>query len=172
MWKKLPDPSKDDEAVLRSSKRMKLYADEDIEDDVVQLLREVGVNIKSARELGHRRKPDSFHANLSFREKRFLLTRNGKHYWDDRVLPMNRVHGVIVIDADPSDTEAYGATLSSIAALVPYADMFTGSKMKFSASDLVVKGIDHSGKLTTIHFRSEGTEEYVRMPTDEASPQQ
>jgi hypothetical protein len=53
---------------------MKLYADEDIEDDVVQLLRDVGVNIKSARELGHRRKPDSFHANLSFaRSVSFLL---------------------------------------------------------------------------------------------------
>jgi hypothetical protein len=92
MWKRIPDPSKDDEAVLRMSKRMKLYADEDIEDDVVEFFRRQDVNIKSARELGHRGKPDSFHASLAFREKRFLVTRNGKHYWDDRAVPMNRTH--------------------------------------------------------------------------------
>jgi hypothetical protein len=101
MWRKIPPPSKDDEAVLRMSKRMKLYADEDIEDDVVEFFRDQGVNVKGARELGHRGKPDSFHAALAFRERRFLVTRNGKHYWDDRAVPMNRTHGIIIVDADP-----------------------------------------------------------------------
>jgi hypothetical protein len=59
MWRKIPPPSKDDETVLRMSKRMKLYADEDIEDDVVEFFRDQGVNVKGARELGHRGKPDS-----------------------------------------------------------------------------------------------------------------
>ncbi|SRR6266498_420305 len=145
MWRKIPPPSKDDETVLRMSKRMKLYADGDIEDDVVEFFREQGVNIRGARELGHRGKPDSFHAALAFREKRFLVTRNGKHYWDDRAVPMNRTHGIIIIDADPGDTAAYGTALGNIAALVPYADMFLGAKMKFSASDLVVKMIDYKG---------------------------
>jgi hypothetical protein len=52
MWRKIPPPSKDDETVLRMSKRMKLYADEDIEDDVVEFFRDQGVNVKGARELG------------------------------------------------------------------------------------------------------------------------
>jgi predicted nuclease of predicted toxin-antitoxin system len=169
VWKKIPDPSKDDETVLRLSKRMKLYADEDIEDDVVEVFRDEGVNITAARELGHRGKPDSFHAGLAFREKRFLVTRNGKHYWDDRAVPLNRTHGIIIIDADPRDTMAYGATLSQIAALVPYADMFEGSKLKFSATDLVVKIIDYKGRLTTTHYRSKGSDEYVWVTVDDDS---
>jgi hypothetical protein len=48
----------------------------DIEDDVVEFFREQGVNIKGARELGHRGKPDSFHAALAFREKRFECRRD------------------------------------------------------------------------------------------------
>jgi predicted nuclease of predicted toxin-antitoxin system len=160
MWRKIPPLTKDDEAVLRLSKRMKLYADEDIEDDVVDFFRKQGVNIKSARELGHRGKPDSFHAALAFRAKRFLVTRNGKHYWDDRAVPMNRTHGIIIVDADPRDTDAYVITLLNIISFVPYADMNVGSKMKFSASDLVVKVIDHKGRLTTTHYRSDRTGDY------------
>jgi hypothetical protein len=167
MWKKIPALSKDDETVLRMSKRMKLYADEDIEDDVVEFFRGQGVNIKGARELGHRGKPDSFHAGLAFREKRFLVTRNGKHYWDDRAVPMNRTHGIIIIDADPGDTTAYGTTLWNIVAFVPYADMHIGSKMKFSASDMTVKAIDSKGRLTTTHYRSDRTGEYEWVPANE-----
>jgi hypothetical protein len=167
MWRKIPAPSKDDETVLRLSKRMKLYADEDIEDHAVDFLRGRGVNIPSARELGHRGKPDSFHAGLAFRGKRFLVTRNGKHYWDDRLVPMNRTYGIIIIDADPRDTSAYGTTLLNIVAFVPYADMAVGSKMKFSASDLIVKIIDHKGRLTTTHYRSDRTGDYEWVPTDD-----
>lgn len=167
MWRKLPPLSKDDEAVLRLSKRMKLYADEDIEDDVVEFFREQGVNMKSARELGHRGKPDSFHAALAFRQKRFLITRNGKHYWDDRAVPMNRTHGIIIVDADPRDTDAYGTTLLNIMDFVPYADMHVGSKMKFSASDLVVKVIDYKGRLTTTHYRSDRTGDYEWVPAED-----
>jgi hypothetical protein len=166
MWRKIPPPSKDDETVLRMSKRMKLYADEDIEDDVVEFFRDQGVNVKGARELGHRGKPDSFHAALAFREKRFLVTRNGKHYWNDRVVPMNRTHGIIIVDADPRDTDAYGTTLLNIMSFVPYADMNVGSKMKFSASDLVVKIIDHKGRLTTTHYRSDPTGDYEWVPAE------
>lgn len=75
MWKKLEDPTKDEMEALRGLKKAKLYADEDIEEEVVEFLRDSGANIKSARELGHRGKPDSFHAAVSFKEKRFLLNK-------------------------------------------------------------------------------------------------
>jgi hypothetical protein len=38
------------------------------------------LNIKSARELGYRGRPDSFQAAFAFKEKRFLLTKNGKDF--------------------------------------------------------------------------------------------
>jgi predicted nuclease of predicted toxin-antitoxin system len=86
---------------------MKIYADEDIEDDIVEIFKSEGVNIKSAREIGLRGKPDSFQAAYALKEKRFLLTRNGKDFWDDRALPMNQTYGLLVLDADPNDTITY-----------------------------------------------------------------
>jgi hypothetical protein len=160
MWRKIPPPSKDDEAVLRMSRRMKLYADEDIEDDVVEFFREQGVNIRSARELGASRQARLLPCWSGIRRERFLVTRNGKHYWDDRAVPMNRTHGIIIVDADPGDDTAYVATLWNIVEFVPYADIAEGSKMKFSASDLVWKAIDLKGRLTTTHFRSDQTGDY------------
>ncbi len=74
MWKELPASSKADIRSLRGMKRAKLYADEDIEEEIVELIRNRGVNIKSARELGHRGKPHSFHAALAFEQKRFQVS--------------------------------------------------------------------------------------------------
>ena len=47
MWKRWVEPPK-------REKKAKFYADEDIEEGAVAILRECGVNISSARELGHR----------------------------------------------------------------------------------------------------------------------
>jgi hypothetical protein len=72
MWKRWVEPPKHEyKAILRqlqNHKKAKFYGDEDIEDGAVAVLRECGVNITSARELGHRGKPDSFHAALAFDE--------------------------------------------------------------------------------------------------------
>jgi predicted nuclease of predicted toxin-antitoxin system len=107
MWKKLLDLSKQDESELHGMRKAKLYADEDIEEKVVERFRDNGVNIKSARELGHRGKPDSFHAALAYKEKRFLLTKNAKHFMNDKIVPFQMVHGIIAIEGDMSDTQSY-----------------------------------------------------------------
>jgi hypothetical protein len=48
MWRKLESASKDEVRWFRSMERMKLYADEDVEEEIIQALRGHGVNIKSA----------------------------------------------------------------------------------------------------------------------------
>lgn len=156
MWKKIPEPSKPEWSELRRSKHMKLYADEDIEDEIVEILRSDGINIKGARELpGHRGKPDSFHADFAFKEERFLVTRNGKDYWDDRAVPMNQLHGIIVIDADPRDTIAYMTAIVSLAAFVPYADFHVGSKMKISPTGVTKKSLDEDGTVKIRRYRTD-----------------
>jgi hypothetical protein len=82
-------------------------------------------------------------------------------------MPMNRTNGIIIVDADPRDTDADGTTLLNIMSFGPYADMNVSSRMKFSASDLVVKIIDHKGRLTTTHYRSGPTGDYERVPAEE-----
>jgi hypothetical protein len=47
MWRRLRDATAGEQAWLRRMKRLKLYADEDIEEAVVGALREEGINITS-----------------------------------------------------------------------------------------------------------------------------
>lgn len=123
MWKKWPEPPKREyKAILRQmqgQKKAKFYADEDIEDGVVAVLRECGLNITSARELGHRGKPDTFQAAFAFKAKRFLLTRNGRDYMNDRRFPLNRIHGIVVITANPADEDAYTSALAQLSSILP-----------------------------------------------------
>lgn len=43
-WVELPEVSKENDAILRKMKKIKLYADEDVEEHIVELLRKVGFN--------------------------------------------------------------------------------------------------------------------------------
>ena len=74
-WRTVRDPSSAEIGEARRYRKAKLYADEDVEDYVVEMLRAIGVNIKSARELpGHCGKDDEFHAAYAKKKRRFLLT--------------------------------------------------------------------------------------------------
>jgi len=156
MWKKLPNVSKEDMRDLRGLKRAKLYADEDIEDEVVEFLRENGVNITSARVLGYRGKPDSFHAALSFKDKRFLLTKNAKHYLDDRKVPSQMVHGIIAVEGDMGEMDSYTRTLLTVLDLVPYGEAYLGMKIRVSKDELSFRFIDTDGKITRKRMKTEG----------------
>lgn len=94
---KISEVSKADESNLRKMKKPKFYADEDIEDNAVRLLRNLGANIQRARELGFRGKPDSFHTTYAYKKKRFLITKNGKHYLNHRKIPFHSIHRIIII---------------------------------------------------------------------------
>lgn len=160
MWKKLPNVSKEDMRDLRGLKKAKLYADEDIEDEVVEFLKDNGVNITSARTLGNRGKPDSFHAATSFKEKRFLLTKNAKHYMDDRQIPFQMVHGIIVIEGDMGEMYAYTRTLLTVLELVSYGEAYLGMKIRISKDELSFRFIDTDGKITRRRMKTDGESVY------------
>jgi len=150
MWKKWVEPPKPQyKAILRklqNQKKAKFYADEDIEDGAVAILRECGVNITSARELRHRGKPDSFHAALAFKEKRFLLTRNGRHYLNDRRF-LHRNHGVVVITATPGDEDSYTSALAQLSSILPYGELYKGMKIELSANEMKCRHVTDAGKM-------------------------
>jgi hypothetical protein len=166
MWKRLPDASKSEIAALRGSKKAKLYADEDIEEEVVEFFRESGVNITSARELGLRGKPDSFHADLSFKERRFLLTKNAKHYLDDREVPFHRLHGIIAIEGDMGNTSAYAKTLVQVFNFIPYGEIYQGMKIRLSPNESVFRYIDTEGRLMVQRFKNEHGQLFLWVDDD------
>lgn len=113
-WQELSEPSREKWAELRGQRKLKLYADEDMEADAVAALRRHGVNIRSAQELGVTGKPDEFHAARALQLKRVLLTKNAKHFLDDRKIPLQKTYGVIAIACDVANEAEYTRVLGTI----------------------------------------------------------
>lgn len=155
-WRPIEQPRRGEFPPHAFFRKMKLYADEDIEEDAVEYLRSQGVNIKSARGIdGHRRKPDSFHAAFAKREKRFLLTRNGKHYLDDLTVPFHSLHGVIVVKPDMGSMTEYTQALVTILQLVPYGELYEGNKIIVSSTEATFRFIDYQGHVVVSRVKSE-----------------
>lgn len=151
----MPELTKEEKADFRYLKKAKLYADEDIEDSVVDYLRKKGVNITSARELGHRGKPDSFHYGLSYKDKRFLLTKNTKHYFNDRKFPFHSLFGIISIAGDFGSIDEYVDVIWHILRVVKYGENYHQSKIKISPKEITLRYL-MDGKVEQKRYKIEG----------------
>ena len=82
--------------------KIKIYADENIEDEIVLYLRSKKVNIKSAKELSYSTRDDDFQFKEAFRQRRFLLTYD-RDFLDNSRYPFNQLFGVIILDNSKAD---------------------------------------------------------------------
>jgi hypothetical protein len=160
MWKLIDDDSNELNGFLRRLKNAKFYADEDIEDELVRHLRNQGVNIISAKELGYKGRPDSFHAAYAFKKKRFLITKNGKHYLNDRQVPFQMVHGIIVLEGNMGNMDLYNRTVLSLMSLVPYGEIFSGMKIRIAQNEMTFRYINSNGQMVIDRTKSEGGKIY------------
>ena len=121
--------------VLTAYTPARLYADEDVEEEVVEWFRSEGVNIKSARELsGHRGTPDEFHAAYAYKDKRFLLTKNTKDFYSDQQLQRHKLCGLICIEGSMAQMERFAmAAQNVLRMIVPYGDIYQGAKIIITA---------------------------------------
>jgi hypothetical protein len=157
MWRLLPEVPKGGLRGLSRLRKARIYADEDIEDEIVALLRREKVNVASVKELGHSGKPDTFQSNLAYKLKRFILTKNTKHFYeDDRAIPFHRIYGVIALDVDTSNTkQRYRAVLSVTTFIVPFGEHLIGSKIKINSEEISIKRVDLSGIRSVTRYRSD-----------------
>jgi len=155
MWQQIPNPKRP-RIPGKPLRKARLYADENIEAWIVQLLRDQKVNIKSAVELGHSGKDDSFHAALSFKDKRFLLTKNGKDFLDDRVLPFSETWGVIAFEVDTADFQLTATALHILIDVIGIGELMERSKVRLSAEEMSITYLHPEGKRMTQRFRLTG----------------
>ena len=159
MWERLPSVPKEDMSVLNQSKRVKLYADEDIEEGAVEALREHGrVNIKSAREVGNTGRDDSFQVAFAKRQKRFLLTKNAKDFWPEREVPFNSTYGIIIVEGSEEAMDSFVTALRNILDIViPFEDSFIGSKIWVTPTRITIKRAE-GGRVVTEKYKLERNE--------------
>ena len=155
-WQETAQVTNEEMSSLRHLRKAKLYADEDIEEQVVAWLRTRHVNIKSARETPrHRGKPDDFHAAYALRSKRFLLTKNTRDYIDDRKLPWEKTFGVIALSGDLGNIGDYLKALNQVVdTIVPYGAVFEKTKIQVSAMGFIMKARAKTGLIETQRFRT------------------
>jgi len=87
--------------------KWRLYADENIEKDIVEALRKAKIDVlwvveeKSLR----KQKDDFFHYKKSNQLGRFFLTKD-EEFWPDRKYPLHKSPGVIIISSQDKDIGA------------------------------------------------------------------
>jgi hypothetical protein len=168
MWKRLPYANKEQLTQLRALRKAKLYADEDIEDEIVELIRSEGVNITSARELGHRGKPDSFQIGYAYNEKRFLLTKNEKDFFDNRAVPPHRNYGVIAIHGNVKEDDYWTAIDILLDHIIECGEMYIGTKVRIKGNEVTFYFLEN-GQRKVIRRKFEDDGEIYLWEEDKAS---
>jgi len=85
---------------LTNPRRLRLYADEDVSAWAISWLRSVDVNVVTTHDARNAGKDDGYQATFAARRGRVLITHNGKHFLDDRLVPLAVTRGVIALDVD------------------------------------------------------------------------
>ena len=155
-WQNIPI----DQAELKSFdryfyKEAKFYSDEDVEPVIIEILRDLGFKVQTAREVGLVVRDDTDHIAYAFRHDRILLTKD-KDYLDDRKHPNHRNPGVVVLDIEPLSREGLTNVLFLLKMAVrPYREIWRESKILISRDSYVTvwQKAHETGKRQKIRYR-------------------
>jgi hypothetical protein len=138
-------------------RRVRLYADEDIPDEVIEELQGARVSIISGAKGRDRGRPDSYHYVRARRLRRVLLTRD-EDYWDERRFPTASCGGLILISGSGSSpqlmVEALAFLWASFARYVP-AYAWQRLKVKCSRRHHIFRLIDAEGAVSEDEYHWE-----------------
>lgn len=96
--------------------KCKFYADENIEEYLIDYLRDRGYKVVSARELGFNGREDKFHLQQARKEKAVLLTKDDD-YLDDSMFPYSQLKDTAIIvfsTKDSSGSIDFGYALNNL----------------------------------------------------------
>lgn len=142
-------------------KRLKLYAEENIEPDAVRYLIN-WTKVVSALERGWVRKEDRWHLAKADSLGLTFVTRNGHDVLGRNVRLMQKSPSIIAISY--TNTENYWATLRRIAEdLIPYGDELARGEIRLSATDATIKKVE-GGDIVSEHM-SLSKSQHIYVPS-------
>lgn len=151
---------------LDNPRRMRLYADEDMAPWAVEVLRAGGTNVLTTHEAGNAGKDNRFQMAFAARKRRVLITRNVKHFLDDRLLPLRATRGVIALDVNVNSAESYLSALAiTTEFVVPWSEPYEDMKIRISSAGGTLRYVDRTGATQTVSFSVDELFE-GRYPTD------
>lgn len=137
----------------RFGRSAKWLADENIDLSIIEWMRSEGMNVRTASELGFKRKDDREIFALARKLNRMIIT-GDKDFWDDSKFPVDMSPGIIIISQDVSDRVIALELLNLRDIIWPYGEVWDKSKIKLEGSGKVwVKSrVRDTGKITTMVY--------------------
>jgi predicted nuclease of predicted toxin-antitoxin system len=138
--------------------KWRIYADKNVERNVVQDLRRAGVDVLWVSEETSLSKQidDSFHYQEARKRQRYLLTHD-EDFWDDSKYPLHLSPGVIILSHTPEPD--LGALLVRLLRklLVDYNPLseplyLDGIKVKLSSEGITLRVLDHDTQQKAVDF--------------------
>jgi predicted nuclease of predicted toxin-antitoxin system len=112
-WQLLEYDRPDKDELKRILGETNFYADHDLDDTIVQVLRRLKYEVETARDIGAQNQPDEFHYKRAFKTKRVLLTHD-KDYLDNERFPLSQTNGVIIFNIDTDNTSEIARALEVV----------------------------------------------------------
>jgi predicted nuclease of predicted toxin-antitoxin system len=128
-------------------RRLRLYADENLDLDLVRHLRhDRRLNIKSAHELGFVGREDSFHFEEAKRLKRWLVT-NDRDFLQHRKFPFQALPGIIILDFGDDPVRLGWASFWIADRLSPSGGELRGTKVLVKKNSIDIYFRDEAGRI-------------------------
>lgn len=149
-WVPLPDGPAVDVFVRQFKRTSRFMIDEDVTEEFTEYLRAEGYNVASVRAHGMAGATDDEVFQLAKRERRILVTRNARDFWNDRRFPIDQTCGIAILASEDRLSALYAMKLMG-----RYADLWEGCKAQFSASgEFSIKSRDFAtGAVIVQRFR-------------------
>jgi predicted nuclease of predicted toxin-antitoxin system len=149
------------------SRRLRLYSDEDLPSRAIEMLRLGGAKVLTTNEAGNRGKDDRFQIAFAARTRRVLVTRNAKHFLDDRVLSVRATYGVIALELNDRSEKSYLSVTAIVAELIaPYAELYERMKIRVSSAGASFRFVDRTGAARTVNLSIDDLLDW-RYPTED-----
>jgi hypothetical protein len=141
--------------------KWRLYADNDIEREIVDHLRRWKMDVLWVAEDPElrRQQDDRFHYQKARQLGRYLLTRD-QDFWDDVRHPLARSPGLLIVSSREMDVAKFLPVVLQkvVDSINPLGEAFTlqGIKVRMGSDSFAIKGLDHdTQKVVTDTFKWE-----------------
>ena len=140
--------------VKKRSGKTKIYADENIDSELIYSLREkYKINIITADELGFKGRDDDFQFKQAYKLKRFLLTCDWD-FLDHKKFPFNQMIGIIILDIPNSFPGIGYIHVLLTNEVFPSGKEIEGTKIVVHKDTLDIHYMNESGKFTKQTFKN------------------
>jgi predicted nuclease of predicted toxin-antitoxin system len=119
-WRLLDLSAVTKEQMKRLSGEARFYADQNLDEAFIDILRWDKLDVLRARDIGAEAQPDTFHYKYAFRHNRVLLTQD-RDFLDEELFPLSQTCGVVIFNVDTAQPGQMARALEVVTTILAAA---------------------------------------------------